>query len=175
MRIVQTERVLADCLSGCMQLSNNYDVSFFLHPTYYLLPGIDVLCQVLFFATPKPTEELSNSWKTHVPSIHLTVQREKRVPVLQNPCKMCEQNGEAIKKNLHLDDGLQETISHYLPSSRRNKTDLSTFLVHRWHINSNYKSTVLSTQLDVSFKSLSAFLQQFICLSYLCLPYYYSF
>lgn len=58
---------------------------------------------------------------------------------------MGQQNREAIKKNLHLDDGLQETISYYLPSSRLKKTDLSTFLVHRWHINSNYKSTVLST------------------------------
>lgn len=50
-----------------------------------------------------------------------------------------------------------ETISHYLPSSSVNRTDLSTFLVHRWHINSNYKRTVLSTQLDVSFKSLCIF------------------
>lgn len=79
-----------------------------------------------------------------VPSIHLTVQTNKCVPVYI--CvKWVNKMGRAIKKNLHLDDGLQVTISHYLPSSRVNKTDLSTFLVHRWHINSNHKSTVLPT------------------------------
>lgn len=35
---------------------------------------------------------------------------------------MGQQNMKAIKKNLHLDDGLQETISHYFPSSSEKKT-----------------------------------------------------
>lgn len=35
---------------------------------------------------------------------------------------MGQQNREAINKKLHLDDSLQEIISHYLPSSSEKKT-----------------------------------------------------
>lgn len=92
--------------------------------------------------TLRETEELSNIWEIHVPSMYLMILTYKNACVLQYLCKVGQQNRQAIKENLHLDKGLQVAVLHYLPSSSMNKADLSTFLVHRWHINSCYKSTV---------------------------------
>lgn len=155
--------------------------AYLLYLSYSLHLVMGILCEVvLLYSSPSvqlPVRGAINIWEIHIPSMYLMILTYKNASVLQYLCKVGQQNRQAIKENLHLDKGLQVAVLHHLPSSSMNKANLSTFLVHRWHINSSCKSTVFSVAgFCFLFKFLCIFIAVYLFQLMLCpqLPQYLS-